>query len=80
MAVGLHMRTVVSAFGLNALLPLLLHLLGRGVVDVGFALREQLLCHFHDDWKMVTCVGELVRMNLEHGDVFQNHLRRRTDM
>lgn len=69
-------RTVISAFGLNALLPLLLHLLRGGVVDVGFALSEQLFSKPQYDGKVVTGVGELVWMDLEHGDIFQDHLRR----
>ena len=73
-------HTVVSAFGLSALLPLLLHLLRRCVIDVGLALREKLLCKFHYDGEMVAGVGELVWMDLEHGNVFQDHLRRSRGM
>lgn len=68
-------RTVVPALGLNALLPLLLHLLGGRVVDVGFAVGEQLLAVAHDDGETVAGVGELVWFDLQHGDVFQNDLR-----
>lgn len=68
-------RTVVPASGLHALLPLLLHLLRRGVVDVGLALCKKLLCQSHNGGEMVTGVGELIRMDLEHGDIFQNNLR-----
>lgn len=67
-------RTVISAFGLSALLPLLLHLLGRRVVDVGLALSEQLFAKSHDGRKVVAGVGELVWMDLEHGNIFQDHL------
>lgn len=67
--------TVVSAFGVHALLPLLLHLIRRRVVDVGLALGEQLLAKLQDDGKMVAGVGELVWTDLKHGDIFQNHLR-----
>lgn len=74
MTVAFHKLTVVPAFGLDALLPLLLHLLRRGVVDVGFALGEQLLGQSHDDGKMVTGVGKLVRLDLEHGNIFQDYL------
>lgn len=68
-------HTVISAFGLNALLPLLLHLLGGGVVDVGFALVEELLAVAQYDGKTVTGVGELVWFDLQHSHVFQNDLR-----
>lgn len=68
-------HTVASAFGLNTLLPLLLHLLRRRVVDVGLALSEQLFSKLHDDGKMVAGVGELVWLDLEHGNIFQDHLR-----
>lgn len=71
-------RTVVPALGLGALLPLLLHLLGGRVVDVGFALVEQLLAVAHDDGKTVAGVGELVWFDLQHGNVFQNDLRGRS--
>lgn len=69
-------RTVISAFGLNSLLPLLLHLLRGGVVDVGFVLRKHLFSKPQYGGKMVTGVGELVWMDLEHGNIFQDHLRR----
>lgn len=69
--------TVVSAFRLDALLPLLFHLLRRSVVDVGLALSEQLLAEFQDDGEMVAGVGELVWTDLEHGNIFQNHLSKK---
>lgn len=68
--------TVVSAFRLNALLPLLFHLLRGSVINVGLALREQLLTQFQDDGEMVAGVGELVWTDLKHGNIFQNHLRK----
>lgn len=68
--------TVVSAFRLDALLPLLFHLLRGSVIDVGLALREQLLAQFQDDGEMVAGVGELVWTDLKHGNIFQNHLRK----
>lgn len=71
-------HTVVPALGLGALLPLQLHLLGGRVVDVGFAVVEQLLAVAHDDGKTVAGVGELVGFDLQHGNVFQNDLRRRS--
>lgn len=70
-------RTVVSVFGLDALLPLLLHLLRRRVVDVGFALGQQLLRQPHDGGEVVAGEGELVGVDLEHGDVLQDHLKGR---
>lgn len=73
-------HTIVSAFGLSALLPLLLHLLRGSVVDVGLALSKQLFSKFHYDRKMVASVGELVWMDLEHSNIFQDHLRRDKDM
>lgn len=69
-------HTVVSAFGLNALLSLLLHLVRRRIVNVGLALGEQLFAKFHDDGEMIAGVGELVWMDLQHGNVFQDDLRR----
>lgn len=68
--------TVVSAFGVDALLPLLFHLIRRRIVDVGLALSEQLLTELQDDGEMVAGVGELVWTDLKHGDIFQNHLRK----
>ncbi|TNN58776.1 hypothetical protein EYF80_031021 [Liparis tanakae] len=53
-----------------------LHLLRRRVVNVGFALSEQLIRKSHDGVKMVTGEGELVWVDLEHGNVFQDNLRR----
>lgn len=67
--------TVVSAFGVDALLPLLFHLIRRRIVDVGLALSQQLLAKLQDDGKMVAGVGELVWTDLKHGNIFQNHLR-----
>lgn len=72
-------RTVISACGLSALLPLQLHLLRRCAVDVGLALSEELFSEFHYGGKMVAGVGELVWMDLEHGNIFQDHLRRNKD-
>lgn len=72
----LNRHTIFSAFGLSTLLPLLLHLLRRCVIDVGLALREQLLTQSDDGGEMVTGVGELVWLNLQHGNILQNHLRR----
>lgn len=69
--------TVASALGVQALLPLLFHLIGRRVVDVGLSLSQQLLAKPQDDGKMVAGVGELVWTDLKHGNIFQNHLRRR---
>lgn len=69
-------HTVVSALGLDALLPLLLHLLGGRVVDVGLALGEQLFAIAHDDGKTIAGVGELVWLDLQHGNIFQDDLRR----
>lgn len=66
--------TVVSAFRVGALLPLLFHLIGRRVVDVGLALSQQLLAELQDDGEMVAGVGELVWTDLKHGHIFQNHL------
>lgn len=71
-------RTIVSAAGLNTLLPLLLHLLRWGVVDVSFALSKQLLCKLHYSGKVVTGVSELVWTDLEHGNIFQDHLKSST--
>lgn len=71
-------RTIVSAGGLNTLLPLLLHLLRWGVVDVSFALSKQLLCKLHYSGKVVTGVSELVWTDLEHGNIFQDHLKSST--
>lgn len=73
-------RTVISAFGLSALIPFLLHLLRRRVVDVGLALRKQLFSKLHYGGEMVAGVGELVWMDLEHGNIFQNHLGTNIDM
>lgn len=73
-------RTVISAFGLSALLPLLFHLLGGRVVDVGLALSKQLFSKLHDDGKMVAGVGELVWVDLQHGNIFQDDLRRNKGM
>lgn len=73
---SISQRTVVSALGLDALLPLLLHLLGGRVVDVGLARGEQLFAIAHDDGKTVAGVGELVWLDLQHGNIFQDDLRR----
>lgn len=73
---SISQRTVVSALGLDALLPLLLHLLGGRVVDVGLARGEQLFAIAHDDGKTVTGVGELIWLDLQHGNIFQDDLRR----
>lgn len=73
-------RTVISAFGLCALLSLLLHLLRRRVVDVGLALGKQLFTKSHYGGKMVAGVRELVWMDLEHGNIFQDHLRSNKDI
>lgn len=68
--------TVASALRVQALLPLLLHLVRRRVVDVGLSLSQQLLAKPQDDGKMVAGVGELVWADLKHGNIFQDHLRR----
>lgn len=67
-------RTVISAFGLSTLFPLLLHLLRRGVVNVGLALGKHLFRKPYYGGEMVTGVGELVWMDLEHGNIFQDYL------
>lgn len=77
---GILRRTVISVFGFGALLPLKLHLLRRRVVDVGPSLSEQLISKTHYGLKMVAGVGELVWMDLEHGNVFQDHLRSNKDV
>lgn len=68
--------TVASALRVQALLPLLFHLIRRRIVDVGLSLSQQLLTKPQDDGKMVAGVGELVWTDLKHGNIFQNHLRR----
>jgi len=61
--------TVTTACGLRPLLPLLLHLLRGRVVDVCLALGQQLLPHLEDGGEVVAGVGELIRVDLQHGHV-----------
>lgn len=66
--------TVAAVAGLGALFPCRLHLLWGCVIDVGLALPQQLLRHALDAREVVAGVGELVRLDLQHGHVLQDHL------
>lgn len=65
-------------FRFDSLLSLLLHDIRGGVVDVSLTLFQHLFGHPLDGGKVVTGVGKLIRLDLQHGHILQNHLKNKT--
>lgn len=67
--------TVASVFGFYPLLALSFHLLGGSVVHVGLAFPNQLLCVLHYRLEVIRRVRELIGLDVQHRNVFQDHLQ-----
>lgn len=67
--------TIVAVAWLDPLLSLLLHGVRGRVVNVGLAFPKQLLTQTLDSGEVVTCVGKLIWLNLQHGNILQDHLQ-----
>lgn len=67
--------TVVSVFWVFSQLPLFLHLFRIRIVDKHSARLDQFLGHGDHSVKMIRCVRELVRLDVQEFQVFQNDLK-----